>query len=82
MWGLLEKLLKNLLLEINVYLKAISSTFKALLPILLILWFVLWILNVEDLRGLEKYIRWWILLCLVIIGISQGLSLLITARIR
>jgi len=82
MWGLLEKLLKNLLLEINVYLKAINSMFKALLPILLILWFVLWILNVEDLRELEKYIRWWILLCLVIIGISQGLSLLITARIR
>jgi hypothetical protein len=80
--NLFWRILRNLLIEINLGLKFLNKIFFILLPTLLSIWFVLWILDVDDLKGLQKYLGWWILFCLVIIALSQGLSALIDAKIN
>ncbi len=79
--SILWKILRGLLLEVNKGLQLLNRIFRALLPIFLLIWLVLWILDVEDLKGLQKYIKWWVLFCFVMIGISQGLSALINAKV-
>ncbi len=79
--NILWRILRNLLIEISHGLKFLNKMLFILLPTLLSIWFVLWILDMDDLKGLQKYLGWWILFCLVIMTISQGLSALIEARI-
>ena len=78
----LWRILRGLLIEINKGLKVIDKIFGALVPILLLFWVLLWILDLEDLKSLQKYLKWWIIFCLVMIGLSRGLSALITAKIK
>ena len=79
--SILWRILRSLLIEVNKGLQFLNNIFRALLPIFLLIWFALWILDLEDLKGLQKYLKWWVLFCFVMIGVSQGLSALISAKI-
>lgn len=79
--NLLWRILKKLLIEINFSLKFLNKTLFILLPALLSIWFVLWILDVDELKSLQRYLEWWILFCLAMVALSQGISTLIEARI-
>ncbi len=79
--SILWRILRSLLIEVNKGLQFLNRMFRSLLPIFLLIWFALWILDLEDLKGLQKYLKWWIIFCFVMIGISQGVSALINAKI-
>ena len=80
-FNILRRILKSLLLEVDKGLQFLNRVFTALLPIIFFIWILLWIINLEELKGLQKYIKWWVLFCFVMISISQGLSFLINAKI-
>ena len=80
--AILWRILRNLLLEVNKGIQLINRIFEVLLPIFSLLWLIFWVLDLEDLRGLQKYLRWWALFCLLMVGISHGLSVLINTKIN